>query len=163
MSRDQETRQCVRIRGNFDMIYRSALIRAQLTAMLAKTQHHRQKFGFLISDGNHRRWSWRWRCYKDSGGFKKEGTPYIYRGDLRRGLYEPTRWLKNRQVREVRPFVGSVLDELETVHAVKLFRIMTNKLNGNVSGGIKGVWFSVLTAFPICSQLCFLTECDDFS
>ncbi|KAJ6412770.1 hypothetical protein OIU84_005755 [Salix udensis] len=61
-----------------DMIYTSALIRAQMTAMLAMTQHRRKKVPIILHNENEQAREWTWqlneRMYGELQGLNKQET-----------------------------------------------------------------------------------------
>ncbi|XP_057975042.1 2,3-bisphosphoglycerate-dependent phosphoglycerate mutase 1-like isoform X2 [Malania oleifera] len=80
-----------------DMIYTSALIRAQMTAMLAMTQHRRRKVPIIMHNENERANAWSQIYSKDT---KKQSIPVIAAWQLNERMYGELQGLNKQETAE---------------------------------------------------------------
>ncbi|KAL9682873.1 hypothetical protein QQ045_014683 [Rhodiola kirilowii] len=77
-----------------DMIYTSALIRAQMTAMLAMTQHRRKKVPIVLHDGNEQGRVWT-QIYSEET--KKQSIPVVRAWQLNERMYGELQGLNKQE------------------------------------------------------------------
>ncbi|PKA50747.1 2,3-bisphosphoglycerate-dependent phosphoglycerate mutase [Apostasia shenzhenica] len=80
-----------------DMIYTSTLIRAQMTAMLAMTQHRRKKVPIIMHNENDRAIEWS-RIYSEET--KKQSIPVIHAWQLNERMYGELQGLNKQETAE---------------------------------------------------------------
>ncbi|XP_048130414.1 2,3-bisphosphoglycerate-dependent phosphoglycerate mutase 1-like isoform X2 [Rhodamnia argentea] len=80
-----------------DMIYTSSLIRAQMTAMLAMTQHRQRKVPIILHDENERARTWS-RIYSEET--KKQSIPVITDWQLNERMYGELQGLNKQETAE---------------------------------------------------------------
>ncbi|XP_056167168.1 2,3-bisphosphoglycerate-dependent phosphoglycerate mutase 1-like isoform X1 [Syzygium oleosum] len=80
-----------------DMIYASSLIRAQMTAMLAMTQHRQQKVPIILHDENERARTWGHIFSEET---KKQSIPVITAWQLNERMYGELQGLNKHETAE---------------------------------------------------------------